>query len=73
MPFWKEWGIAIKIEDGNLRSVAPTVVEVLKKLGILSEEELEMLKKYHYPKVVNYCKEIVGQIWPVVDLKTPGR
>jgi L-asparaginase II len=70
--FEQRWGMAVKIEDGSLRGVAPTVVEVLKKLGILSDEELGMLKRYQFRKVVNYRKEIVGQIRPVVGLKTPG-
>lgn len=69
----REWGIAIKIEDGSLRGVAPTVVEVLKRLGVLSVEELRALKRYQCPEIVNYCKEIVGKIRPVVDLRKPDR
>jgi len=71
--FEKEWGIALKIEDGSLRGVAPTVVEVLRRLGILSEDELAVLKRYRSPEVVNYRREVVGKIRPVLELKTPDR
>lgn len=68
--FERGWGIGIKIEDGGLRGLGPTVVEVLKTLGLLTGEELECLETYHHPEVINYRKEVVGTVRPVLDLKT---
>jgi L-asparaginase II len=67
--FEQGWGIGIKIEDGNLRGLMPVVVEVLKKLDILAEEELTALERYHYPKVTNYRREVVGRVEPTFDLQ----
>jgi len=66
--FENGWGIGIKIEDGSLRGLPPTVVETLRALDILSDKELSLLETYHHPKVLNYRKEIVGKVRPVLDL-----
>lgn len=68
--FEKEWGIGIKVEDGSLRGLTPTVVEVLRKLDAITERELDLLKTYHQPEVVNYRKEVVGKVRPTFDLRT---
>ena len=62
-------GIAIKIEDGNGRATSPVAVEVLKQLGLLTEEQDELLKEYHYPSLKNARQEVIGQIRPVFSLK----
>lgn len=66
--FEQGWGVGIKIEDGSLRALGPTVVEVLKRLGVITEEELRLLGTYHHPEVVNYCKKVVGGIRPTLNL-----
>lgn len=66
--FEKGWGIGIKIEDGSLRGLTPSVIEVLGKLAVLTETELSFLDAYHHPKVINYRKEAVGRVRPAFDL-----
>ena len=66
-------GIAIKIEDGTGRATSPVAVEVLKQLGLLTEEKNELLQEYHYPKLKNARKEIIGQLRPVFTLKSALR
>ncbi|MBM7693863.1 L-asparaginase II [Peribacillus deserti] len=61
-------GIAIKIEDGNGRAVYPAAVETLKQLNLLSSQQLEELKGYCQPKLVNARKESVGELIPDFQL-----
>jgi len=61
-------GIALKIDDGANRAKSPVIMEVLKKLDILNEKELESLKKYHAPLNKNHHKKIVGKIIPEFEL-----
>ncbi len=61
-------GIAIKIEDGSIRATAPTLIEVLRQLGVLSESELEQLHSKHFVPIKNQHKEIVGELRPVFKL-----
>lgn len=53
-------GIAIKIEDGNMRALPPVVIETLKKLNLLTETELTNLSKYHIVESRNDKGEVVG-------------
>ncbi|SES82893.1 asparaginase [Anaerobranca gottschalkii] len=62
-------GIAIKMEDGSPRGREPVVIEVLKQLGALSDEDLAILKKYHYPENRNHRKDLCGMIIPKFTLK----
>ncbi|WP_438317990.1 asparaginase [Sporosarcina sp. FA9] len=62
-------GIALKIEDGTGRATSPVAVEVLKQLGLISEEQKELLKEYHYPSLKNARQEVIGQLRPVFSLK----
>lgn len=61
-------GIAVKIADGNSRALPPAVVELLQELDILSDTELNQLKSYHYPDVVNNHQAIVGKLEPVFSI-----
>ncbi|MFZ3101743.1 MAG: asparaginase [Desulfitobacteriaceae bacterium] len=61
-------GIAIKIEDGAIRATAPTCIEVLRQLGVLSEKELQQLNSRHYAPIKNQRNEIVGELRPVFKL-----
>ncbi|WP_342513117.1 asparaginase [Sporosarcina sp. FSL K6-1522] len=62
-------GIAIKIEDGNSRATSPAVVEVLKQLNLLNEEQQERLQAYHQPELKNARQEVIGQLRPIFTLK----
>jgi L-asparaginase II len=55
-------GLAFKVEDGNARAEGPVVIEVLKRMGVLSEAELEKLKAWHHPQITNHRKDVVGEI-----------
>ena len=62
-------GIALKIDDGSGRARSPVIMEILKKLKILSEKELESLKRYHIPLNKNCREEIIGEILPEFTLQ----
>ena len=67
-----ELGVALKIEDGSRRAVGPAVLEVLRQLDIISEDDLGALSSHAYPDLINSCGEVVGQIRPDITLSTPG-
>lgn len=62
-------GVAIKVADGNGRAVYPAAMEVLVQLGVLTDNQIEQLKEYHHPKVLNTRKETVGELIPAFRLK----
>lgn len=62
-------GIALKIEDGNGRAAYPAAVEVLKQLGLLTEQQEEKLSSYHHPELKNAREEVIGHLEPVFKLK----
>ena len=62
-------GICLKIDDGGYRAIDPVIIDVLNKLKLLSEEELEELKVLWRPSLKNHRKEIIGEIKPVFELK----
>ncbi|PKM90228.1 MAG: L-asparaginase [Firmicutes bacterium HGW-Firmicutes-12] len=64
----KGWGIAIKIEDGNTRAVGPVVIETLRQLGILTEDEYKKLSSYSRIELKNYRGELIGEARPVFKL-----
>ncbi len=56
-------GIAIKIEDGDIRRARdPVVIETLRQLGLLDEEQLAALAGYAGARVFNHRKLEVGQV-----------
>ncbi|MBA1335782.1 MAG: L-asparaginase II [Firmicutes bacterium] len=55
-------GIAIKIEDGNYRAIDPVIVELLRRLGLLTGEELEKLADRWVVKIKNHHKDVIGEI-----------
>ncbi len=66
-----ELGIAVKIEDGGRRALAPAVLAILRQLDLISEEDLGALHPHAYPVVHNTCGEQVGQMRPNLRLATP--
>ncbi len=58
-------GLALKIEDGEDRRARPVVViESLRQLGVLSENELEPLAPYASFEIRNHRGDPVGSIRP---------
>lgn len=56
-------GVAIKIEDGDIRrSRDPVVIETLRQLGILGPELLSALAPYAHSKVHNHRRLEVGEV-----------
>ncbi len=60
-------GIAVKILDGNVRALYPTVIEVLRQLGLLKDVDTSHLNPFVNPEVTNYRGLVAGQI--VADFK----
>ncbi|MCI0338973.1 MAG: asparaginase [Acidobacteria bacterium] len=59
----KGLGIAIKIEDGDIRRARdPVVIETLRQLGLLDHEQLAQLSKYARAKVYNHRQIEVGEV-----------
>jgi L-asparaginase II len=53
-------GVAIKCEDGAMRAVPPAAVELLHRLGVLRDHELEPLAPHRRPPVHNAAGLEVG-------------
>ncbi|HEX2210007.1 MAG TPA: asparaginase [Longimicrobium sp.] len=64
-----ELGIAIKVEDGNVRAVAPAVAGVLRELDLISEDDFGALHAYVFPEVANTRGEVTGQVRPSIGLR----
>ncbi|MFZ5945298.1 MAG: asparaginase [Bacillota bacterium] len=64
----KGWGLAVKIENGNMKAIEPVIVSILEQLNILEKEELEKLTPYRFPKIRNFRKEIIGELQPVFKI-----
>ena len=55
-------GVAIKVEDGNGRAASVSSMEVLKQLGIGSEDEWNQLERYSTAPVLNMWENVIGSI-----------
>lgn len=66
-----ELGIALKVEDGSIRAVGPAILAVMRQLDLISEDDLGALSSHAYPDLINSCGELVGQIRPRLNLRTP--
>jgi L-asparaginase II len=67
-------GIALKIEDGDLRGKIASLVavEVLRQLGVLSMQQLEALKRFYTRPIYNWRKLEIGEMRPVFELAYYG-
>ena len=54
-------GITFKIEDGNSKIMPAVVLETLRQLEIITNDELKKLEKYYVLKIKNNKEEIVGE------------
>ncbi|HYH82184.1 MAG TPA: asparaginase [Longimicrobium sp.] len=66
-----ELGIALKVDDGASRAVAPAVLGVLRELDLISEDDLGELHAFAYPDLLNTRGEVVGQASAAIRLRTP--
>jgi L-asparaginase II len=64
-----ELGIALKAEDGAGRAAEPALLAVLRRLGVVSAEELAALEKWARPGIENTRGERVGHIDAAIDLE----
>ncbi|MDD2562931.1 MAG: asparaginase [Salinivirgaceae bacterium] len=63
-------GVAIKLEDGNLSRIAPAVVQTLKELKVLDDQELNNLSQFLVIENKNKHGNVVGEIFPGFALWT---
>ncbi len=63
----KGWGVAVKIDDGSSRGMAPVVFSVLQQLGYKFDKK-EMADYISAP-VKNYRQTLVGKIEAAVEIK----
>jgi len=60
----KGLGIAIKVDDGHRRGSQVVIGAVLKKLGLLNQDQHQALAEYLQPDVTNSRAEVIGRIEP---------
>ena len=61
-------GFAMKVEDGASAPIKPVFTEVMRRLGVLTDEEAALFRERFWPKVVNRRGATVGD----VELLLPG-
>ncbi len=61
----KKLGICVKIVDGNERAIYPVVVDILRKLNALNDEELQKLNKWANVKIKNNLNNTIGNVCSV--------
>ena len=66
-----ELGIAIKVEDGGTRAVAPAVAGLLRELDLISEDDFGALHHHVFQEVANTRGEGTGEVHPAIRLRTP--
>lgn len=67
-----ELGIALKVEDGSARAVAPAILGVLRELELISEDDLGALHALSFPEIHNTRGEPTGQLRPRIELTASG-
>jgi L-asparaginase II len=55
-------GLALKVDDGNLRGMNATVVALLERFGFLRADEVAALDKWRHPVLKNWAGLDVGHI-----------
>jgi L-asparaginase II len=64
-----ELGIALKVEDGSARAIAPAVAGVLRELDLISEDDFGALHSYVFHEVANTRGEVTGEVRPAIRLQ----
>jgi len=65
-----ELGIAVKVEDGSRRAVGPAVIETLRQMDLLSEDDVGALSRHATPELRNTCGDVVGGMHARIRLRT---
>ncbi|WP_370644611.1 asparaginase [Sporosarcina sp. ACRSL] len=61
-------GIAVKIDDGNSRATSVVIMEILRQMDLIDEQETKALASYHFPLLLNARKETVGMLKPAFSI-----
>ncbi|MDF2502504.1 MAG: L-asparaginase [Anaerosporomusa subterranea] len=62
----RQIGICVKIGDGNERAVYPAVLQVLRELGGIKDDEFSRLEEWYHIPVLNNLGQRVGEIRPAL-------
>jgi L-asparaginase II len=65
-----ELGIAVKVEDGSRRAVGPAVIETLRQLDLVSEDDVGALARHAMPELRNTRGEPVGELRARIELRS---
>lgn len=55
-------GLAMKIDDGNVRAIYPLLIDILQRFDLITSEEVACLSQWTDPVVRNWDKQVVGHI-----------
>ena len=66
-----ELGVALKVEDGATRAVAPAILGVLRELDLISEDDYGAMYSLAFPDLTNTRGEVTGQLRPSIRLRVP--
>ena len=61
-------GMALKVEDGNRRATSPAATELLRVMGLITENELEALSPHHSTPIINHQGNEIGRLKPELIL-----
>ncbi len=64
-----ELGVALKVEDGAARAVAPAIASVLRELNLISEDDFGRLYAHAFPQLLNTRGEVIGELRPRIVLQ----
>jgi L-asparaginase II len=67
-----ELGIAIKVEDGSARAVAPAAAGVLRELDLIEEDDFGALHRQVFRELTNTRGEPTGEVRPAIRLVAAG-
>ena len=59
------WGLAVKIEDGSERALAPVVINLLRETGIIPGSLPAILEAFACPVIRTHQGQLAGRIEPV--------
>jgi L-asparaginase II len=65
-------GLALKVEDGAKRASEPALLSALRTIDALTDADLEALRDFSRPAVLNTRGEIVGEVRARLPLKVGG-
>jgi L-asparaginase II len=61
-------GIALKIEDGAKRASEPALLAILRRIDALSDVDLDQLREFSHPMILNTRDAIVGEVRASIQL-----